>query len=40
MRRLLILGALIGFVVWRARMLERYDREHSFGPYADVAVPG
>ena len=36
MRRLLLLAAIIGFVVWRGRTLDRYDRTHGFGPYADV----
>ena len=36
MRRLLLLAAITGFVVWRARTLDRYDRAHGFGPYADL----
>ncbi len=36
MKRLLLLAALVGFVVWRGRRLEQYDREHGFGAYADV----
>ena len=37
MRRLLLLAAIIGFVVWRGRTLDRYDRANGFGPYADIA---
>ena len=36
MRRLLLLAALVAFVVWRGRKLDSYDREHGFGPYAEV----
>ena len=37
MKRLLLLTALVAFVVWRGRILERHDRTHHLGPYADVA---
>lgn len=37
MRRLLVLAAIVGFVVWRGRTLDRYDRANGFGPYAEVA---
>jgi hypothetical protein len=36
MKRLLLLAAIVGFVVWRGRRLDQYDREHGFGAYADV----
>ena len=36
MKRLVFLAALVGFVVWRGRRLEQYDREHGLGSYADV----
>ena len=35
-RRLVILAILIGFVIWRGRTLDRYDRVHGYGPYAPV----
>lgn len=35
MKRLVLLAALVGFVVWRGRRLEAHDREHGFGAYAD-----
>ena len=36
MKRLVLLAALVGFVVWRGRRLEAHDREHGYGAYADV----
>ncbi|MDZ7673588.1 MAG: hypothetical protein U5K30_00745 [Acidimicrobiales bacterium] len=36
MRRFVLLAALIALVIWRNRTLDRYDREHGFGPYAPV----
>lgn len=36
MKRLLCLAAIIGFVVWRGRRLDQYDREHGLGAYANV----
>ncbi|WP_436795730.1 hypothetical protein [Actinospongicola halichondriae] len=36
MKRLILLAAIVGFVVWRGRRLERYDRDHAHGAYARV----
>ena len=36
MPRLLLFAAGIGLAVWRARALDRYDRENGLGRYADV----
>lgn len=36
MKRLVLLAAVVGFVVWRGRRLEEHDREHGYGAYADV----
>ncbi len=36
MRRLVLLAVLVGFALWRARTLDRYERAHGYGPYAPV----
>jgi hypothetical protein len=36
MKRLVLVAALVAFVVWRGRRLDRHDRAHGYGAYADV----
>jgi uncharacterized membrane protein YhfC len=36
MRRVLVLAAVIGFALWRARRFDESDRAQGFGAYAKV----
>lgn len=36
MRRVLMLGALIAFAVWRKQKLDAHDKAHGYGAYAPV----